>query len=75
MGVTARPAKSWVFRWPSAIAQYTVGHLDRVAEIRARASQHPGLVVCGTAYDGASFNSAVAGARKAARALASRLAT
>lgn len=73
MGVSTPPLKAWVFRWPAAIAQYTVGHLERVARIRTRAAQHPGLTLCGTAYDGASFNSAVASARRAARALVSGL--
>ena len=74
LGITAAPVKSWVFRWPSAIAQYTIGHLDRVASARARLANHPGLECCGTSYDGVSFNHAVAGARRAARALAARLA-
>ena len=75
MGITARPIHHRVFRWPSAIAQYTVGHEERVREMRARLALHAGLHVCGTATDGVSFNHAIASARRSARALAARLAT
>jgi oxygen-dependent protoporphyrinogen oxidase len=30
MGIDAEPLKRWVFRWPQAIAQYTVGHAGRL---------------------------------------------
>jgi len=69
MGITAAPARAWSFHWPDAIAQYTVGHDGRVAAIRAALTTHAGLSVCGTSYDGVSFNHAIAAGRKAARAL------
>jgi protoporphyrinogen/coproporphyrinogen III oxidase len=74
MGITAAPARAWSFHWPSAIAQYTVGHDGRVAAIRAGLSAHHGLSVCGTSYDGVSFNHAIAAGRKAARAVLADLA-
>jgi protoporphyrinogen/coproporphyrinogen III oxidase len=74
MGVTAWPRKLWVFRWPSAIAQYTVGHLERVSAIRRRVAAYDGLSLCGTAYDGVSFNHGIAAARNHARAIAGSLA-
>ncbi|MBI5709063.1 MAG: protoporphyrinogen oxidase [Candidatus Eisenbacteria bacterium] len=69
LGVAAAPARVWTFRWPRAIAQYTLGQLDRVRQARALASRHPGLELVGTSYDGVSFNQAIA----AARSLADRL--
>lgn len=69
MGIRAEPARTWAFRWPSAIAQYTVGHLDRVARIRACVARHPGLHLCGASYDGVSFNHAIASGRRLAREL------
>ncbi len=69
LGVRAHPARTWVFRRPRAIAQYTLGHLGRVRRLRAQAALYPGLHVVGTSYDGVSFNHAVA----SARALAARL--
>ncbi len=73
MGIAARPMRIDICRWPSAIAQYTVGHDDRVRSIRARLAGHPGLHLCGTACDGVSFNQAVAAARRTARSIASEL--
>ncbi|MDP3720662.1 MAG: protoporphyrinogen oxidase [Acidobacteriota bacterium] len=73
LGIADRPIRHQVFRWPAAIAQYTVGHDDRVAAIRERLESHPGLDVCGTACDGVSFNHAIAAARRTARSVATRL--
>jgi oxygen-dependent protoporphyrinogen oxidase len=74
LDIQAAPKRAWTFRWPDAIAQYTVGHLDRVAAIRDRLRRHEGLEVCGTSYDGVSFNHAIACGRRCARSLAARLA-
>src|SRR6185503_75955 len=51
IGISGKPVHQWVSRWPSAIAQYTVGHEMRTSEIKRLAAAHPGLHVCGTAYD------------------------
>ena len=75
MGIVDRPICDHVVRWPSAIAQYTVGHEERVRKIRERLAEHPGLGLCGTACDGVSFNHAISAARRGARALALQLAT
>ena len=69
--VSAAPARTWVRRWPAAIAQYEVGHLARVEEARRLAACRPGLELCGASYDGASFGAAVlSGTRAAERTLA-----
>lgn len=74
MGVTAEPERRWVFRWPQAISQYTVGHSGRLEAIGAALAENPGLMVCGTAYHGVSFTDAVRSARNAGRELANSLA-
>ncbi len=51
-GVTARPAFTSIARWPRAMAQYSVGHLRRLAEIRERRKAIPGLYLAGNAYEG-----------------------
>jgi oxygen-dependent protoporphyrinogen oxidase len=66
-GVRGRPAASRVTRWGGALPQYTVGHLDRVATIRAAVAAQPGLAVCGAAYDGVGIPACIATAREAAR--------
>jgi len=75
MGIETEPLKRWVFRWPQAIAQYTVGHAGRLASISAALASSPGLSVCGTAYHGVSFTDAIKSARAAARELAGSLAS
>jgi oxygen-dependent protoporphyrinogen oxidase len=51
-GFSARPKFSRVFRWPRAMAQYPVGHRERVEELRGRVAAISGLQVAGNAYDG-----------------------
>jgi oxygen-dependent protoporphyrinogen oxidase len=66
LGIVAPPARTWTWRWPQAITQYTQGHLERVARARAAAALHAGLELCGTSYDGISFTSAIVSAERAA---------
>ncbi|MFC0107542.1 protoporphyrinogen oxidase [Kibdelosporangium aridum] len=64
-GVAGKPVGTQVTRWENAMPQYTVGHLDRVARIRASVADQPGLAVCGAAYDGVGVATCVATAQKA----------
>lgn len=64
-GITARPVDAHVQRWGGALPQYAVGHLDRVARIRAAVARHPGLAVCGAAYDGVGIPAVIGSARRA----------
>ena len=74
MGIRATPKRVWVRRWPRAIAQYELGHGQRVATARAEAARHLGLELCGTSYDGVSFGSAVKSAEAAARRMVAAIA-
>jgi len=65
-GVRGAPVAHRVTRWGGALPQYTVGHLDRVARIRAAVAGQPGLAVCGAAYDGVGIPACIATARAAA---------
>ena len=65
-GVSARPVATHVQRWGGALPQYAVGHLDRVARIRAAVAAVPGLAVCGAAYAGVGSPAVIASARAAA---------
>jgi oxygen-dependent protoporphyrinogen oxidase len=66
LGITARSIAQRVTRWGGGLPQYNVGHLDRVARIRAAIADHPGLAVAGAAYDGVGIPACVATARSAA---------
>jgi protoporphyrinogen/coproporphyrinogen III oxidase len=65
-GVRGIPADARVSRWGGGLPQYTVGHLGRVARIRAGVAGLPGLAVCGAAYDGIGIPACIASARLAA---------
>ncbi len=66
MGVRGLPLDTRVTRWGGALPQYNVGHLDRVARIRAAVAVQPGLAVCGAAYDGLGIPACIATGRTAA---------
>jgi protoporphyrinogen/coproporphyrinogen III oxidase len=72
-GARGAPVASRVSRWGGGLPQYTVGHLDRVARIRAAVAGQPGLAVCGAAYDGIGIPACVATARLAAGQIAAYL--
>lgn len=63
-GITAVPVDSHVQRWGGGLPQYAVGHVERVARIRA-ATDLPGLAVCGAAYDGVGIPAVIGSARRA----------
>ena len=74
MGITADPVMQQVTAWPQAIAQYTVGHLERRAAIEDAVANMPGLVLCGSSYDGVSFGDAIASGVRAAGVVGDRVA-
>ena len=67
VGLTATPVDRHVQRWTDALPQYAVGHLDRVARIRA--ALPPGLAVAGAAYDGVGIPACIASAGTAVSTL------
>lgn len=67
-GVTARPVAVHVQRWPDGLPQYNLGHLERVARIRADLPR--GIAVAGAAYDGVGIPAVIASAHRAAAELA-----
>ena len=75
IGMTATPVAQRVSRWGGGLPQYNVGHLDRVAAIRAAVAGQPGLAVAGAAYDGVGIPACVATARLAASQVTAYLAT
>lgn len=65
-GLVAEPIDSHVQRWGGALPQYPLGHLARVARVRAAVAEVPGLAVCGATYDGVGIPACVASAHIAA---------
>jgi oxygen-dependent protoporphyrinogen oxidase len=64
-GVAGDPVDVRVSRWGGGLPQYSVGHLDRVARIRAGVAAQPGLAICGAAYDGVGIPACITTARLA----------
>ncbi|MGX7679842.1 protoporphyrinogen oxidase [Jatrophihabitans sp. DSM 45814] len=64
-GFRAQPVDSHVQRWGGALPQYAVGHLQRVAKIRAAVAEIDGLAVCGATYDGVGIPACIASAHLA----------
>jgi len=71
--ITARPELVEVRRWPRAMAQYAVGHRDRMRRIQDRLLQLPGLRLVGNAYDGIGISDCIRLGRAAARDLTTTL--
>ena len=69
VGLHARPVDTHVQRWGGGLPQYALGHLDRVARIRAEVARVPGLAVCGAAYDGVGIPAVIGSAERAVREL------
>ena len=69
VAITSAPVAAHVQRWGGGLPQYAVGHLDRVARIRAAVAEVPGLALCGAAYDGVGIPAVIASARAAVAAL------
>ncbi|MGW0994029.1 protoporphyrinogen oxidase [Streptomyces sp. NPDC002523] len=61
-GLAAVPLATRVTRWTDGLPQYPVGHHARVARIRARVAELPGLAVCGAQYDGVGIPACIASA-------------
>ena len=68
-GLDAEPVDVHVQRWGGGLPQYAVGHLERVARVRAAVAEVPGLAVCGAAYDGVGIPAVVASAHRAVQDL------
>jgi oxygen-dependent protoporphyrinogen oxidase len=56
MHIRAAPIFQRIIRWPRAIPQYRLGHLERVAWIEERARRYPGLFLGGNAFHGVALN-------------------
>ncbi|CAM3421838.1 protoporphyrinogen oxidase [Nocardioides dubius] len=68
-GLRARPVDVHVQRWGGGLPQYPVGHLEKVAAIRAAVAEVPGLAVCGAVYDGVGIPACIGSAERAAASL------
>jgi oxygen-dependent protoporphyrinogen oxidase len=75
MGVHGEPEIRTHFRFARGIAQYTVGHLERVAKSEQLEDELPGLLFTGASYRGVSINGCAKDAFRVAERLVAKLAT
>jgi len=66
IGLTAEPIHNFVARWDRAMAQYVIGHGERLKEVRARTAAIPGLHLAGNAYTGIGIPDCIRTGREAA---------
>jgi oxygen-dependent protoporphyrinogen oxidase len=71
-GFTARPRFTRIARWPRSMAQYTVGHPQRLAEMQARTPPAGGLHLAGNAYEGIGIPDCIRLGRQAAARILGR---
>jgi protoporphyrinogen/coproporphyrinogen III oxidase len=74
LGIRALPELTRVARWPQAMPQYHLGHLERVARIGGRLATLPGLHLAGNAYRGVGIPDCIASGEEAAEAVLASLA-
>jgi protoporphyrinogen/coproporphyrinogen III oxidase len=71
IGITAEPHFSRVYRWNGAMAQYAVGHLERLQRIDKLLLGLPGLALAGNGYRGIGVPDCIrSGSEAATRVLA-----
>jgi len=68
-GLRDEPLFARVYRWKSAMAQYGVGHLDRLERIERLRQKLPGAALAGNAYRGIGVPDCVRSGRDAAKQL------
>ena len=71
LGLAAEPCLQRVFRWESALPQYRVGHVERVAEMEGVLEEIPGVQVIGNSFHGIGIPDCIRSGREAAERIIS----
>jgi oxygen-dependent protoporphyrinogen oxidase len=70
IGPHIEPEHTQVNRWRRSMAQYAVGHQDRMKRINEHVAALPGLALAGNAYDGIGIPDCIRLGRQAAKRMA-----
>ena len=70
LGPLPQAAETVVRRWPQSLPQYSVGHLERMAELESLLSACPVFTLVGSAYYGVGLPDLIRQGRATARLLA-----
>ncbi|HEY2393947.1 MAG TPA: protoporphyrinogen oxidase [Candidatus Angelobacter sp.] len=71
LGLHPEPIFARTFRWDRAMAQYEIGHLDRVAEMEKIISAMPGFHIIGNSFHGIGVPDCIKSARQAVEQITS----
>lgn len=66
LGLAEAPRFVRIYRWPRAMAQYTLGHNQRLAAVKQRLPRHQGLFLAGNWESGIGISDCVRSGRTAA---------
>jgi len=72
LGLRSAPLFARVYKWKSAMAQYGVGHLERLERIERLQKQFPGLALAGNGYRGIGVPDCVRSGQTAVQQVLSR---
>ncbi len=75
LGITSEPLFSRIYKWKRAMAQYGLGHVERVGRIKKLVSQKPGLTLAGNAYGGIGVPDCVRSGSEAAAEILAQITT
>ncbi len=67
LNLRAEPDFVRIYRWSRAMAQYTVGHEERLSAIRTELDRTPGISLAGNAYSGIGISDCIRTGREAAQ--------
>lgn len=71
LGLRVTPLFARIYKWKSAMAQYGVGHLERLDRIERLRQQLPGLALAGNGYRGIGVPDCVRSGQEAAKQVVS----
>lgn len=69
LGIEAAPLFAHVEKWPRSMAQYHLGHVERVSRIKSHLQATRTLKLAGNAYEGAGIPDCIRSGEQAAREL------
>lgn len=67
LGLRAEPLFARVYKWKAAMAQYGIGHLERLGRIERLRQELPGLALAGNGYRGIGVPDCVRSGQEAAK--------
>jgi len=69
LGIRSAPELTIIKRYPNAVPQYYVGHMEIVEKIKEKISRYPGLEIAGNAYGGVGIPDCVHSGEQAAETI------